>query len=201
MNYSDLQTQVASYLHRTDLTTQIQTFIALAESYLFRELSVKELQISADGMTTGGYGTLPSDFGSVSRVTITYGGNVRTLDYVSVPVVSTSTGGGPSYYTLEKDQLRIFGASDGQTYTLYYIPALVPLSDSASTNWLLDNAFDLYLDASCKYGAKHIRDYAEVDRLDASIAAGLSSVQRFAERRGQPATGSLQIKTRRSWWS
>jgi hypothetical protein len=197
MNYTTLQSEVASYLHRTDLAAKIPTFIELAEAYLFRELHIKEMQISVDGTTTAGYATLPTDFGSVSRVSVTYGGIARSLDYIALADAPTATSGAPAYYSLENNKLRIWGASDGQAYTLYYIPAIQNLSGLVTTNWLLENAPELYLDASCLQGAKYTRNDAEVAKLTGNVALSIDSVKRFSERRGQPATGSMQIKVRR----
>lgn len=197
MNYIELKANVASFLHRTDLTSQIPTFIELAEAYLFRELHIKELQISVDGTTTSGYADLPTDFGSVARVSVTYNTAARTIDYVALadaPIANTSA---PSCYSLENNKLRIWGASDGQAYTLYYIPKIENLSDTVTTNWLIENAPELYLDASCLYGAKYVRDDAAIATLSGNIALSIDSVKRFSERRGQPYIGSMQIKTRR----
>jgi hypothetical protein len=197
MNYTQLQTQVASYLHRTDLASQIPTFIELAEAYLFRELHIKEMEVSVAGTTTSGYADLPTDFGSVSRVSVTYGGSARALDYISLADAPTATTSAPAYYSLENNKLRIWGASDGQAYTLYYIPAIQNLSGSVSTNWLLENAPELYLDAACLQGAKYTRNDAEVAKLTQNVTMSVDSVKRFSERRGHPATGSMQIKVRR----
>lgn len=197
MNYTTLQAQVANYLHRSDLAAQIPTFIELAEAYLFRELHIKEMQISVTGTTTGGYADLPTDFGSVSRVSVTYGNSARTLDYIALADAPISTTAAPAFYSLENNKLRIWGAADGQVYTLYYIPAIENLGPSVSTNWILENAPELYLDAACLQGAKYIRNDAEVAKLTGNIALSIDSVKRFSERRGQPATGSMQIKVRR----
>jgi hypothetical protein len=197
MNYTTLQTQVASYLHRTDLASQIPTFIELAEAYMFRELHIKEMQVSVTGTTTSGYATLPADFGSVSRVTVTYANYTKALDYIALGNAPTATTSAPAYYSLENDKLRIWGAADGQAYTLYYIPAIQNLSATVPTNWLLDNAPELYLDAACLQGAKYTRNDAEVAKLTDNVAMSIDSVKRFSERRGQPATGSMQIKVRR----
>ncbi len=197
MTYSELQTQVASYLHRTDLTAQIPTFISLAESYLFRELHIKALEVSVDGVTVGGYAVLPADFGSVSRISITYAGSARTLDYIALADTSTGIDAYPKYYSMENGKLRLWGTGDGQTYTMYYVPALQPLSDTVTTNWLLDNAAELYLYAAAREGAKYVRNAVEVDRLTGDITQSLDSVKRFTERLGQPSTGSMQIKVRR----
>ncbi|NQW92535.1 MAG: hypothetical protein HQ446_00600 [Polaromonas sp.] len=197
MNYTTLQAQVANYLHRTDLTTQIPTFIELAEAYLFRELHIKELQISVTGTTSGGYATLPSDFGSVARLAISYAGAIRSLDYVAKPNTPIATSTSPAGYALENNKLRIWAAADGQAYTLYYIPVIANLSASVPTNWLLTNAPEIYLDSACLQGAKYLRNGAEADRLTGNIALSLDSVKRFSERRGQPYIGGMQIKVRR----
>lgn len=197
MNYTSLQSNVAAFLHRTDLTALIPTFIELAEAYLFRELHIKELQISVDGTTSGGYATLPSDFGSVARVSVTNNGTARTLDYVALADAPMATSSAPNCYSLENNKLRIWGSSDGQAYTLYYVPDIQNLSNSVTTNWLLENAPELYLDAACLYGAKYVRNDAAIATLTGNIALSLDSVKRYSERRGQPYTGSMQIKTRR----
>ena len=53
MTYATLQTDVATYLHRNDLTALIPAFVERAEAVLFRELQVKDLATSVAGTTTG----------------------------------------------------------------------------------------------------------------------------------------------------
>jgi len=196
MTYATLQSAIAGYMHRSDLAAKIPTFISVAESSMFRDLDIKNLQVSVTGATTGAYVTLPVDFGSVVRLTVTYGGRERNLDYKAVPDASTATSPTPSLYSLENNKLIIWGAGTGQSYTLYYTPSLQPLSDTNPTNWLLENARDLYLYASCLEAAKNIRDDNEVQKLTSMVAPLIASVQRHSERRGQPTGGSLQIKPR-----
>jgi hypothetical protein len=197
MTYTTLQADIASYFHRTDLTAVIPNFITTAESFLFRELRVKELQIMVTGTTTDGYVTLPTDFGSVAKLTTTYGGVERSLDYVAQAESSVSNFGNPSNYSLDNNKLRIWSAGTNQAYTLYYVPKISNLGSTVATNWILDNAYDLYLYASCAEGAKYIRDDAELQKLTSLLAPIIESVKRFSERRGQPAMGSMQIKVRR----
>lgn len=197
MTYATLKDDIAAELHRSDLTDKIPNFIARAESYLFRELQIKERQVSVTGTTTGGYAALPADYGSISKITVSYAGSTRALDYNPSPSVSTYTNVYPRYYTIENGQIKIPNAADGQAYTLYYIPDLQPLSGTVATNWLLDNAYDLYLFASVLEGARYTQNQALIDPMTSAVALALDSVKRFAERRGQPAIGSLQIKVRR----
>lgn len=197
MSYTTLQADIASYLHHTGLTAKIPGFIALAEPSLFRELNIKAIQTSVTGATVGGYVVLPDDFGSLVRLSIIANSLERNLDYIGRGVESTAVNTSPNYYSFENDKLRIIGAGDGQAYTLYYIPNILPLSDSVATNWLLDNAPDLYLYASALEGAKYIRDTAQAAILENMVKGLLQSVRSAAESRGQPLSGSLQIKPRR----
>ena len=196
MTYATLKTDVADYMHRTDLTTKMPGFIALAESAIFRELHVKDMAVSVAGTTTGEYATLPADFGTVQRVTAVAGSSEYSLDYRAQDYTPTGQTH-PTEYALENNKLRIWGASTGQAYTLYYIPNLAALSASNTTNWLLTNAPDLYLYATALEAAKYIRDQESIAMLAPMVAALVDSVRRASERKGQPATGSMQIKPRR----
>ena len=196
MTYSELQTQIASYLHRTDLTAQIPTFIGLAEAVLFREINVKDLQTTATLTTTGEYAPLPADFGSLSKIEVTVNGLTYPLDYQSQPETSTGTVY-PSKFAFENGQIRIFGAGTGTTGTLYYTPKIEALSGTNTTNWLLDNAQDLYLFASCLEGAKYVRANEMIANLAPMVDGKMEAIKRYIERKTQPVTSGLQIKVRR----
>ena len=120
----------------------------------------------------------------------------NTLDYKAQDYTPTGQVY-PEQYALESNQLRIWGAYTGQAYKLYYTPNLAALSDSNTTNWLDTNAPDLYLYATALEAAKYIRDQQEVANLTPMVAALIDSIRRASERKGQPSTGSLQIKPRR----
>jgi hypothetical protein len=196
MTYQELQASIATYMHRTDLSAVIPTFIQLAEGYLFREISPPETEIVATGVTVGGYAVLPAGFGALQRLTITSGGITRALEYIALANVGTEVQQSPGYYTFEAGKLRIYGTSDGQPYTLHYLPGMGALSDTNTSNWLLANAPDLYLYASCLECAKYVRDDQEGVKLQTLVTAAIDSVRRTAERKGIPASGPLQIKVR-----
>lgn len=198
MTYATLKTDIAGYLHRNDLTANIPGFIALAEAYMLRELALREVETSATGVTAGATIALPADFASLVRLTVTHGSTEHDLDLASQALSYAASTGVPQSYKLESNALRLFPApTSGYTYTLYYRATISPLSDSVTTNWLLTNAPDLYLYASCLEGAKHIRDMEQVGALSAQVGPLLDSVRRLSERKGQPARGGMQIKPRR----
>lgn len=196
MTYTELQAAVATYMHRTDLTAVIPTFIQLAESSLFREISPPETEVKVSGVTVGGYAVLPADFGTLQSLSITANGRTRFLEYLALADVGSDADSTPGYYTFETGKLRVFGASDGQAYTLAYLPSMSPLSDTVASNWLLAKAPDLYLYASCLEAAKHIRDDVEGVKLQTLVTAMTDSVRRLAERKGIPANGPMRITVR-----
>lgn len=196
MNYSELQTEIAAYLHRGDLSAKIPTFIGMAEAYLFRELNVKELQTTATLTTTGEYASLPADFSSLVKLEGVSGDITYTLDYQSEPE-STSGVVTPAKFAFENGQIRVFGAGTGTSLTLYYVPKISALSVSNTTNWLLDNAQDVYLFASCLEGAKYIRAADLVSTLTPMVNDKVEALKRYIDRKGQPVTSGLQIKVRR----
>jgi len=197
MNYTTLQAEIASYLHRGDLGSKIPTFIGLAEAFLFRELNVKDLQTSTTLTTTGEYASLPADFGSLSKIEVTVGGKTYALDYQSDPQRYTDPDAYPHKFAFENGQIRVFGAGTGTTLTLYYVPKIEALSVGNPTNWVLDNAQDLYLFACCLEGAKYIRAGDLVQTLSGMVGEKLEAVKRYIERKGQPTNTGLQIKVRR----
>ena len=196
MNYSELKTLVADSIHRTDLTAKIPTFIALAEAFLFRELSIRSLEIAVPGTTTGGLIALPADCASVGRVTVLHSGREIALDYGTQADNHVSAGGIPKGYTLETGGLRLGNAGTGYSYTIYYTPRIVALSDAAPTNWLLTNAPDLYSCAAQLEAVKYTQNPELIAARGADLIPLLDSVQRLTKRTGQPQRGSMQIKTR-----
>ena len=198
MTYTTLKTAIAENMHRTDLTTKIPDFIALAETFMFRELNIRDLETSTTGTTTGGLITLPADFAYLVKVTTTYGGREYTLDYGGDPRAETATSGLPYGYVMESGGLRLYPeAGTGYAYKIYYGADVAPLSGSVSTNWLLDNAYDLYLHASLVEAHRYSQDNEMVSLMTGLVNGLVDSVRRLIERKAQPSRGGLQIKPRR----
>jgi hypothetical protein len=197
MNYTDLQTAVVSYYKRGSIATSIPAWIALAEAYLFRELDVKSLSVVVTGTTTGGLITVPADFLSVVRLTVTQDGTERKLDYIPAPSEGTETGMAPYGYSVQGEALRLHPPSGtGQAYTLHYTPKVEALSGTNPTNWILENAADLYLYATCWQGACEMKNAAEEAKLMSIVRPLIDSTRSFALRRGVPTSGGMRIRPR-----
>lgn len=197
MNYSTLKADIAAYLSRTDLDAVIPGFIERAEAFFSREVMPSDMETSDSGTTAGGLITLPADFGELRRLTVTAYGIERTLDYKTPHDNYTGDGSAPVSYAFEGGSVRLFPeAGTGYPYVLYYKPKITPLSDSNPTNWLTDNAPDLYLYASALEGAKHIRDTQTVQEISAMLPSLLDSVRGYSARRGKPSLSGLRVQPR-----
>lgn len=153
-DYSSLQTTIANYLARTDLTAQIPDFIRLAETRIRRELRIRQMMKSATTTTTGGDATvaLPSDFLEV-RDLIIQSNPVRVISYVSPSVFSRNTrsteSGAPVDYTILATEFK-FAPIPDTNYTLEILYYAAPdyLSNTNTSNVFLAVCPDLVL-----YGA------------------------------------------------
>ena len=153
-NYSDLKTQVANYLGRTDLTSQIPNFISFAELRLSRDLRIRQMLKTATATMTAGDSTvgLPSDFlqmrdlfiNGTPRIAISY---LTPSNFTRDSRASES--GKPVFYTMRGAEFEFAPVPDA-AYTLQMLYYAKPdaLSDSNPSNTFLANCPDALL-----YGA------------------------------------------------
>lgn len=153
-NFSELRTQIASWVNRTDLTTaQLSLFVAAAESDIRNDLETREGWQSASGTVTSNTITVPDGFLTVRSLTV----DDYVLDYVpqSTLLQKDQDGYVSGYYTIENDTITVLG---GTNYVLHYVGTLTSLSGDSDSNWLLKNAPNVYLWAGCKYASVFLRD-------------------------------------------
>lgn len=156
-DYSTLQSAVANWLARADLTTYIPDFITLAEARLNRELRVKQMQTQTSGTITGGSLTLPSDCREIQSLRVTLGG----VDYELKPMPpdalqETQTLSIPAGYVVVNGEAKLVCYTDDIDYTLTYWASIPALSSGA--NWLITRHPDLYLYGTLIQSAPFLRD-------------------------------------------
>ena len=154
MTYSELKTQIANYLGRSDLTSQIPHFIEFAELRMSRDLRTRKMLKTAAATMTAGDATVgfPSDFIGIKDIHIQ--GNPRqSVVYQSPSVFSNGyradESGVPKFYTLRANEFEFAPVPDSAytaQMTYYFKPQ--ELSDSNQTNEFSANYPDALL-----YGA------------------------------------------------
>jgi len=197
--YSELQTQLLTLSHRSDLSTVLPTLIRLSESEIFRELSLRSIETSTTSTTSGETIVIPADADTIQRLEIESGGYKYTLSYTSPNGIESLTGSTnrPDRFLIEDGAIRLVPAPDGSyTYTIFYVPKLSALSDSSPTNWLLTNHPDVYVKGGLAEIYKHIRNAEKEATERAALAEAINSVKRADERTRFPASGGMQIKPR-----
>ena len=103
--YAELQTSVANFLARDDLTAQIPDFIALAEARMGRELDTRSQIKRATAETVAGaeFIDLPTDLRKIQGIKIN-SNPVKLLDYATsydyYNLTPSNGTGTPSYYTV-----------------------------------------------------------------------------------------------------
>ena len=183
-NYSNLQTTIADFLNRDDLTSVIPTFIQLAEAQMNRDLRHWRMEVRASGQQSAGdaYMQIPSDWIETIRFHITDGGT-SPLDLMSRKAIedkrygNENMSGTPRYYTHADSQFELFPTPNETTNTeLLYFAKIPSLSDSNTTNWLLEDAPDVYLYGALLHSAPYL---AEDERVGVWAQMYGASVQRL----------------------
>jgi len=152
-NYTQLQAQIANYLGRTDLTSQIPLFITFAETRLSREIRTRKLLKSAYATIPGGDSkiSIPPDFLEMRDIYLD--GNPRvSLNYLSPSAFTRdaiTTPGKPTYYTVLGQEFEFAPTPDGDyNVELLYFYKPTALSNTVASNAYLVNYPDALLYAS-----------------------------------------------------
>ena len=199
-SYSDLQTTIAGYLARSDLTTQIPDFIRLAETRLRRDLRIRQMLKSVTTQTVAADSTveLPSDFLEV-RDFVVVGSPVVPLNYYSPTAFSRNTrsweSGKPKDYTVLADDFQLSPIPDSNyTVKLFYFAAPTFLSDSNTSNAFLANTPDALLYGSLLEAAPYLMDDARINTWGTMFDRAMASITRSDEQ-GQYSGVPLAMQT------
>jgi hypothetical protein len=199
-NYADLQTTIAGYLARSDLTTQIPDFIRLAELRLRRDLRIRQMLKSVTTDTVAGDSTveLPSDFLEV-RDFVVVGNPVQPLSYYSPSAFNRNTRtweiGKPLDYTVLANDFQLAPVPDSvYTVKMLYFAAPTFLSSSNASNVFLANTPDALLYGSLLEAEPYLMNDARVNTWGTMFDRAISSVTRSDEQ-GQYSGVPLAMKT------
>jgi hypothetical protein len=160
-NYSTLQSAIADYLNRADLTSQIQTFIQFVEADLNTRLRCREMIVRATATSDQEYVQLPADWVEAINLQIVDGASPLryvTLDegdIINKAQVLTQV----SVYSLMNGAIELIPApSDNIEIEMVYYGKIPALTNVNTTNWLLTKAPDVYLYGALVHAAPFLMD-------------------------------------------
>lgn len=201
-DYAELQSAIADFLIRDDLTAAIPTFIRLCEARIDRELTHWRQERRSTAQLDAQYSTIPSDFLRPIRLQLldTYTGEVApisTAQMLQMRQDRNDRAGRPEYYALTGGALELFPTPD-DTYdaSLVYYGRVPALSDTNTTNWLLTEAPDVYLYGSLLHTAPYLKDDARIGLWEGLFGQGLNTLNISSGDAKYGGTG-LRMKTRR----
>lgn len=172
-NYSTLQSTIADWLHRNDLTSQIKDFIAIAEQRMNADLTSRAMETTTTLTMVAGTAALatPTDVIETRRIRITSTDPERVLNYMAPERLASaypySTTGRPEVYSVIGGNFE-FAPTPDTDYTVEYIyRQMIPaLSDSNTSNWLLAKWPYIYLYGALCAAAPYIQDDQRVKMLE-----------------------------------
>ena len=165
--YSELQSAVADWLNRDDLTTVIPNFVELAEAELTRNLRHRKMITRASLTISAEYTATPSDWFQTQSL-ILETDPVTQLEYLTSEALnakraSSVASGKPLFFTMIGTEIQAYPSPDASyTGEIVYYAEIPALTDSNTTNWLLTLAPDIYLYATLIQSAPYLQDDARL---------------------------------------
>jgi len=164
-SYTNLQTAVADWLNRQDLTAQIPTFIQLGERMLARTV-VTEDEVSGTLVLTGSEVNLPAECEHLRSLSVSANGYPREVPVGTLQEVMAARGpqgGVPEVYAVVNGVLWLGPAPDTQySAIIVYRRTLDLAAESSGSNWLLTKAPDAYLYAALLQASPYLGEDGRV---------------------------------------
>lgn len=194
--YTGLKAEIAAFMARADLTTQIDTFIDLFEAWANRNLRVRQMEQEATA-TAEEYIPLPDDFVELRDIQVQSSPR-RQLQYVTPEYADLVTADGatgePSYYTLVGNQLRLVPApASADDVRISYWKRIPALDGTTATNWLLSEWPDAYLWGSVLQARAYLPDEQRAAYVEQSWRSVMAEIQRAGKHSN--VGGSLTIRS------
>jgi hypothetical protein len=163
-SYAQLQTLMGQYMKRQDLNNLIPSFISLAEEWFDDNVYTRARRDTYTFALLQNVVQLPSDWKRVIKAY--YNGN--NLDFMPMEFNSAYAKGNPNNiyngYQIIGDNVSISVQDLGGICQIDYYTTLEPLSDTNTSNWLLEDSPNTYLFGSLYQAGIYMRDDARAQQ-------------------------------------
>ena len=203
MTYSELKTNIANYLNRSDLTSFLDIFIDNTEAELNRRLRTKDMVKRATATADSQYLALPTDWLEAINVEITsnnfsplFQQSIESLDVYRQ--ANDNVTGSPIYFAVVDKSLELAPTPDtSYTLQLTYYGSVDALSDSQTTNFVSTGHPDVYLYGALKHASIFLMEDERVPLFTAQFEKALEEM-RLEQEKAEFGKGSL-IQRRRTY--
>ena len=203
MTYSELKTNIANYLNRSDLTDQMDMFIDNVEGEVNRRVRRKEMIKRATATADAQYLSLPNDWLEAINVEITSNNfspilqqSIESLDIYRKSINNKT--GQPVYFAFVDDTMELAPTPDASyTLQLTYYGKIDALSDSNTSNFLSNNHPDVYLYGALKHASIYLMEDERVAMFSQLFEKALEELK-MEQEKAEFSKGSL-MQRRRSY--
>lgn len=169
-DYASLQTHIADTLNRTDLTSVIPNFIQQFEQSAKDDFRLRRLSSRGTVSVSGDNLLMPDDLYSVEswyHDGSTYFGPIETVGGDQIGSLKAQFGetGVPQFVSIVGGRARFAPVADATYDTqMTYWQTVSSLSDTNTTNWLLNTRPDIYLYGALAEAHNYLKDPEKEDR-------------------------------------
>ena len=188
--YAELKTAIADWLNRADLDQKIPDFIRLAESTLNDVLRQADMVAQSTGITiASGRAALPADALEVvyAQVASTEDEPLEQISPQQLTMLRrtrTRDAANPRFFAIIGRQIVVTPTPSSGSLDIDYYQRIPALTDSNTTNWLLDDAPHVYLYTSLLHATPFLMDDARYqvfqNTVSQQVMASVKSQQTLA---------------------
>lgn len=185
--FAELKSSIADFLNRDDLTSVIPDFITLAETNIERTTRHWRQESRASVTINAQYNSLPADY--LEGIRLSIGSDDRQLELISSADMqrkrraNSDTAGTPRYFAITAGEIEVMPTPDtSYTAELYYYSTISNLSDSNTSNWVLQYFPDAYLYGSLIHSAPYLADDQRAQTWAALYQTAISAINNESER-------------------
>ena len=201
MTYAELKTAIANYLNRSDLTSDIDTFIDNVEAELNRRLRTKDMIKRATATADSQYLSVPTDWIEAINVEITsndfsplFQQSIESLDVYRK--ANNNSTGQPVYFAMVDDSIELAPTPDVEyTLQLTYYAKISALSDSNTSNFVSVSHPDVYSYGALKHASIFLMEDDRIPMFTQQFEKALEEM-RLEEEKAAFGKGSLMMRRR-----
>ena len=188
-NYTGLVDSCQSWLHRADvLDADVDNCIYLFEADFNAQMRLRQMEEETTIGVTGGYLPHPSDWREWSSIILVQGNFREPLVPLSEENAAVDYGYSynwrPRGYVVRGDRTYIFPApgSGSYTYATVYQQKVPGLSTTNTTNWLLTEYPQVYLQGCLFWASDFITDDQRLAKYQAMVSQTLEQLKTASNR-------------------
>lgn len=190
--YAELQTAVANWIARDDLTSRIPEFITLTEAKFNRDLQCVQMETRSTATVDLSsaepeFIALPGNFQAMKSLRLSGVTGKPHLEYMSSVQINEyrysvgNTTGQPYAFTVFGTEIELCPTPDlAYTLEMIYRADIPALSVSNTSNWLLALAPDAYLYGALLEAAPYMQDDNRIEVWGNAFQGVLASLNRLS---------------------